>query len=131
VEPDGGGAVDAVTRIPPSPQFAGLYDDIFSIAGVARCQHPSCHGGEDGNAGLSMGADAYDLYRAITSYTYDGKLLVSPEPGGDSRAGSAILVVLEPDDPIMPRVDEDVGNRTLTREEWQRIEQWLQVGAPY
>lgn len=115
----------------PSPTFAALYRDIFSINGAARCQHSSCHGGSDGNAGLSMGTDAWSVYTALTSYKYRGKRLVAPVPGGDARSGSALLAVTSPRDGIMPRIDEEVENRPLTPEEWGRLETWLATGAAF
>jgi hypothetical protein len=114
-----------------SPMFASLYRDIFSVEGVARCQHVGCHGGANGNAGLSMGTDAWGVYSALTSYTYDGRRLVAPMPDGDARSGSALLDVTSPSDGIMPRVEEEVGNRPLTAEEWGRLETWLASGGAF
>jgi hypothetical protein len=126
---DGGAPANAPPE--PSPTFAGLYRDIFSVQGAARCQHTSCHGGTDGNAGLSMGEGAWGVYRALTTYSYDGRRLVAAAPGEDARGGSALLAVTSPASGIMPRVDEEVGNRSLTIEEWSRLEAWLATGGAF
>jgi hypothetical protein len=129
-ENDGGGELDSGAA-GPSPDFAALYRDVFSVTGAARCQDAACHGGDDGMAGLSMGEDAWGVYSAITTYTYAGRPLVSPVPGGDARGSSALLGVVDPADGIMPQVDDAVGNRLLTAEEWRRLEAWLATGGAF
>jgi hypothetical protein len=127
---DGGGALDSGAA-GPSAEFAALYRDVFAVSGAARCQDAACHGGKGGMAGLSMGEDAWDVYAAMTTYTYAGTPLVSPVPGGDARGSSALLEVVDPVDGIMPQIDDAVGNRLLTAEEWRRLEAWLATGGAF
>jgi hypothetical protein len=116
----------------PSPEFAALYRDVFSIFGSAKCQHPSCHGGDRGNSGLVMGAKATDVYAALTTYRYEGRLLVAADPaGGDVRAASALLDVLDLEAGVMPRVEPAVGNRGLTQAEFGLIDRWLSTGGKF
>lgn len=121
----------AEPRPQASPEFEGLYRDVFATSGAARCQHAACHGGDDGNAGLSMGVDARGVYRALTGFAYGGRPLVAPRPGGDARDGSALLEVVDPATGIMPRIEDEVENRPLGPAEIERLRAWLASGGGF
>jgi hypothetical protein len=114
---------------PDGTTFSDLYGDLFSRAGAAKCQSPTCHGSNPPAGGPYMGTDRSGVYQAFTTYQYLGKAVVAP--GSNALTQSALLDIVDPDTGFMPRIDPTIGNRKLTQEELQRIGTWLSRGAPF
>ena len=132
-DPEAGG-------IPTGTRFCELYRDlVHHTTGAAKCQSLGCHGGDHGQHGLSMGYEMKTCYDAMTTYVTTffkpDERLVSPVPGGDSTALSAIMRYVAPlsagAKPFMPVLRDSLGNRKLTAEEQERVRIWLRRGAPY
>jgi hypothetical protein len=95
------------------PQYTPTFDAVYSNTLATSCSLSSCHGGSEGQAGLSMGSTAQEAYQALQGYVVPG-----------DPACSELVQHLEPEG-----LGDMPPGQVLAEEERCAIRQWIEQGG--